>query len=551
MRTSTVGLLLTAVAATALAAGPAPPPRTAAEDFVALGPVEALPSPIEQALATLRADALRAHIAFLASPALEGRGLGSPGLDAAAEYLAASLALAGIPPLPGGTGDTGTEAYFQQVPLREVSAVSGEVAVERQDGAVAHRRAFASGVDAMFSESVPGSVTAPAVFAGYGIREPALGRDDYRGLDVAGRIVVVLGGLPPDPAWHTAELEARYGADKLRERYEAKLASAAAAHAVAVLAIEPTEIIAAAVKDDAVGEQFFLPFEQTASEKKLPLVRISTTAAESLLGTSTAGDTKPGADRPRPLPGVTVTITTGGKERLVRGRNVLAVLAGSDPTLRGEAIVLGAHMDHLGRRGDVINPGADDNASGVAALLEIAKALAASPKKPRRTVVFAFWTGEEDGKLGSGHWVRHPLWPLERTKAYLNLDMIGHRWSLEEIRALVNDSGCGCGDVFLAGLDPSLFVEPGLADWAPELEAVLRRAARGLGLALHLDRSSGRHGGSDYRDFARAGLPFVRFFGNFFPGYHDAADTPERLDATAVQQQAQLCLTTAWLLADR
>ena len=100
--------------------------------------------------------------------------------------------------------------------------------------------------------------------------------------------------------------------------------------------------------------------------------------------------------------------------------------SGTDPVLRDHAVVIGAHVDHLGRSGDTIYPGADDNASGVAALLEMARAFASSPVKPKRSLAFAFWTGEEEGKLGSGYYVRHPHWPLERTAVYLNLDMIGH-----------------------------------------------------------------------------------------------------------------------------
>jgi Zn-dependent M28 family amino/carboxypeptidase len=263
------------------------------------------------------------------------------------------------------------------------------------------------------------------------------------------------------------------------------------------------------------------------------------------LDSATAGTAKPAA-----LPGVTATIRTTGTERLVVSRNVVAFIAGADPKLRGEAVVIGAHLDHLGQVGHVIYPGADDNASGVAALLEIARAFAASPTPPGRTVMFTFWTGEEDGKFGSGWWVRHPLWSLERTAAYLNLDMIAHPWSMEEIRKLVADAGLPDGERFLAGLDPVDFAEPGVADWSPELAEVLRRAGPAAGLALHLDRTDGKSGGSDYRDFARAGVPWVRFFGNFFPGYHEPGDTPEQADAEQVQRMARLCFATAWMLAN-
>ncbi len=254
---------------------------------------------------------------------------------------------------------------------------------------------------------------------------------------------------------------------------------------------------------------------------------------------------------PRALPGLTATVAAIGTERVFVSRNVMGMIPGSDPTLRGEAVIVGAHMDHLGRRGDVVYPGADDNASGVAALLEIAKAFAASGHAPKRTVIFVCWTGEEEGHLGSEHYVRHPAWPLERTSVYLNLDMIGHPWTSEEIRTLVADTRLENGAAFLSSVRPADFIELGVAESAPQLGPVLAAAARASGLALHLDRTDGTHGGSDYRAFARKGRPFVRFFGNFFAGYHESVDTADRLDPGQVLKVTRLALASAWLLADR
>ena len=171
--------------------------------------------------------------------------------------------------------------------------------------------------------------------------------------------------------------------------------------------------------------------------------------------------------------------------------------------------------------------------------------------RPRRSLVFAFWTSEETGQGGSAHYVRHPLWPLEQTAVYLNLDMIAHPWTAEEIRKLVTAEDPAVAAQLLARATPANFAEPGLARWAPELADALATAARGTGMVLHLDRGDGRNGGSDYRSFARRGLPWVRFFGNFFPGYHEPEDTPDRLDPRQVQRMARLAFATAWLLADR
>jgi Zn-dependent M28 family amino/carboxypeptidase len=256
-----------------------------------------------------------------------------------------------------------------------------------------------------------------------------------------------------------------------------------------------------------------------------------------------------GGIRPCLLPGVTVAIRLTADERAASGRNVIGVIEGADPKLSEEAVVIGAHVDHLGIFKGELYPGADDNASGVAALIEAAKALAGLEVKPKRTVVFAFWTGEEEGKFGSGYYVRHPLWPLDRTVAYLNLDMLGHPWLMEEIRKLVVDTALPDGEAFLAGIKPEAFIEPGLPPGADDLEAALRRSGGALGLALHFDRTDGVNGGSDYRDFARAGVPFIRFFGNFFPAYHEPGDAPDTLDPAQVERMARFVFATAWLLA--
>jgi hypothetical protein len=520
-----------------------------ADDFVPAAPVPAVPEPLASALRGIGAEALAAHVAFLASPALEGRGLGSRGLDAAAEYAASVLEQARIPPLLEAERPDGTRArYFQPVPIRAVAGFSGELAVETTHGAETRRRSFSSGVDCVLSPLSPGGFTAPVVFAGYGVREARLGRDDYAGRDVRGKAVLVLRGVPEGDAWREPAVAGRYDGPKADERWEAKRQAAQALGAVALLAAEG-EGFANELAKEPTTTSFFLSFE--TRDEPLPVVRLSPAATRTLLAAAGRDASAARAAKPEELPGVSVTVRATGSEALTWSRNVIGVLAGSDERLREQAVVLGAHLDHLGRSGDSIYPGADDNASGVSALLEIARALAALPTRPRRTLVFAFWTGEEEGKLGSGHYVRHPAWPLERTTAYLNLDMIGHPWLPGEIRKLVADTGLPDGERFLAKVETARFAEAGLPAEAPDLAAALRWAGPASGMALHLDRTDGTHGGSDYRDFARAGVPFIRFFGNFFPGYHAPADRPESLDPAQVQRVARLALATAWRLADR
>lgn len=529
------------------APAPAVPARSAAESgrprFVLPTADEAIPAPLRAALDGVRADALRAHISFLASPPLAGRGLGTDGLDVALEYGAAQLALAGVAPY--GTADgKGARTFFQAVPMREIREPGGSVEIERRAGETTVRRTFVHGVDVVVPPQPARSASGPLVFAGYGIRESTPPRDDYRGLDVKGKVVVLREGLPPGEAWKTKELAEKYAAGDAEERWAAKLEAATALGATAVLAVEGNDWASRLLGDEKPATFAFRSMTEGPSLEPL-VFRCAPVVLEALLGAP------PKAEEPsRALP-ASATLRATAVERTGLSRNVVGILAGSDPALKDEAVVLGAHADHLGRVDGVVHPGADDNASGVAALLEIARAFASSPVRPKRTLVFALWTGEEEDKIGSGHWVRNPLWPLAKTVVYLNFDMVAHPWKAEEIRDLVATAKLPVAEAFLAAARPDRFIEPGVASFAPDLGPLLVRAGGAADLALHLDWTEGVTGGSDYRDFARARVPFARFFGNFHPDYHRPGDTPASIDADQVRRVTRLGLATAWLAADR
>jgi hypothetical protein len=466
--------------------------------------------------------------------------------------VAAQLALAGIGPVDAPPGSPNPAApYFHPVAVRQVSRASCQVRIESRSGETAGIRTFLGGVDASCPEVPPGMLSAPLVYAGYGIRESSPARDDFRGLDVKGKVVLIRAGLPSGPEWQRPELRERYAAESGRRRFAAKAQLAAGGGAVAVVAIEePAYASAIASGADAPAAVFYTPYEPD-EEAGIPVVRLSAAAGEAILAAAGPAGSASASAQPRAFDGMMATLTFGGDERLVLSRNVIGMIRGSDPARRDEAVVIGAHMDHLGRSGDKTYPGADDNASGVAALLEIARAFAASGRAPKRTVIFAFWTGEEEGHLGSAHYVRNPVWPLERTAVYLNLDMIAHPWTAAELKTLVSDTKLEKGDEFLASTKPADFIELGVADSARDLAPVLMQAARATGLALHLDWTDGKSGGSDYRAFARRGRPFVRFFGNYFDGYHEPIDTVEKLDPAQVLKMARLALASAWISAER
>ncbi|MFN7986711.1 MAG: M20/M25/M40 family metallo-hydrolase [Thermoanaerobaculia bacterium] len=542
-----LGALLAAGAAASAAppAAPVPAPKDASADFVLPGPAEPLPAPARSAVDGLRAEALAAHVRFLASPALEGRGLGTPGLDAALEYAAAQLALAGVAPFGSPGADGKRRSWFQPVPMREIREPGGLVELERRSGETREVRTFRHGVDVVVPVQPARSVAAPVVFAGYGIRETTPARDDYRGLDVKGKVVVLREGLPPGEEWKTKALRAKWADGEAGERWAEKAKLAKALGAAGVLAVEGEEWTARLTGKEKPETFAFRQVEEGPNREPL-LVRGAPAVLEALLGAAPTPD-----EAPRAMPGVVATLRATSVERLGLTRNVVGVLPGSDPKLRDEAVVLGAHADHLGRVDGVIHPGADDNASGTATLLEIARAFASAPVRPKRTLVFAVWTGEEEDKIGSSHWVRSPLWPLAKTVAYLNFDMVAHPWLASEIRTLVAEAGLPDAEGILARTKPEEFLEPGVATFAPDLGPILARAGRTTGLTLHLDWTEGVHGGSDYKAFATARVPFVRFFGNFHPAYHEPGDTAESIDPEQVRRVARIGLAAAWLLADR
>ncbi len=254
-----VSLLLT-VTLPAAARGEAPKPAAVADDFVSAQPVQPMPAALAAALAGIKAPALAAHVGFLASPALQGRGLGSRGLDAAAEYAAATLALAGIPPLADG-------GYFQAVPVREVSDLAGEVTVERAAAGGTASRTFRSGVDCILPEVAPGALSAGVVFASYGIREPGL-RDDYEGLDVRGKAVLVLAGAPAGAQWRTPALAEKYDAAEARERWAAKLETARALGAAAVLAVEAGDFLTSVLAKEPPQARSSSPSRRTRPPRR-------------------------------------------------------------------------------------------------------------------------------------------------------------------------------------------------------------------------------------------------------------------------------------------
>jgi Zn-dependent M28 family amino/carboxypeptidase len=396
--------------------------------FLIGGPGLAQP---EQALATIRPHAIRAHMGFLADDLLEGRRTATRGYDLAAKYVAAQFEALGLE--PAGTGGS----YFQPVPMVRISENEPECSLAFvREGRTTELRYWQDYVGG----TQDGNVTAPVVFAGFGVTAPELGYDDYAGIDVRGKIVAIQFGAPPT---FPHNQRAYYSDAWVGARN-------ALAHGVAgLLLIFPPEI-----------ERMF-PWDLFVQHARWPALSwldetgrphhagppaaiLSRKTAEQLFAGAphSLEEVFKNAESGRPqsfeLP-VRASLRNTNRRERIESPNVAAVLRGSDPRLKDEYVVLTAHLDHVGVGdpvdGDAIYNGAYDNASGVAILLEVAKAFTRRPVAPRRSMLFLAVTGEEEGLNGSGFFAHHPTVPIDRIVANVNLDMIQMLYPLRDVIA--------------------------------------------------------------------------------------------------------------------
>jgi len=371
---------------------------------------------------------VRAHIAFLSSDLLEGREAGSPGYDIAANYVASQFAQLGLKP----AGRDGT--YFQPVPLMAVRPVDeGRFLVRGKDGAEVP---LVFGEEVMVGRPVGPTerkLSAPLVFVGFGVVAPERKRDDYAGLDVKGKIVVVLNGAP---AGFQTEERAYYGNGRT------KRAQAAARGAVGVISLYlPSDERRRPFAESKRTWQAWAmtwrkpdgsPNDVAVDTPQLGSVSVAG-AAKLFAGARKTYDEvvklaeKPKGDPPRFPLATSLDVTLHTESKALQSANVAGMIEGADPALKGEVIVLSAHLDHVGVtppvKGDGINNGALDNAGGIATTLEVARAFQEAGRRPRRSILVLAVTGEEKGLLGAEYFAHNPTVPAASLAANVNLDM--------------------------------------------------------------------------------------------------------------------------------
>jgi Zn-dependent M28 family amino/carboxypeptidase len=228
--------------------------------------------------------------------------------------------------------------------------------------------------------------------------------------------------------------------------------------------------------------------------------------------------------------------------------NVLGYIEGSDPELKKEAVVIGAHLDHKGKRGDYIFNGADDDGSGSVGVLEIAEAFAKNSVKPKRSIVFALWTGEEKGLLGSRYYVSHPF--IEKTYCNLNLDMISRVYDKSRLAMMARMFAADVSKEALDKIDVNKFVTIRYDANTPELGKILRENNNYVGLHSSIRESSERMGGSDHAPFAMSDIPWIWFWAATTEDYHQPTDTVDKASPELMEKIIRITYLAAFALAN-
>jgi hypothetical protein len=437
---------------------------------------------------------------YLASDELAGRGVGSPGLDVAAQFIADHFRAAGLKPLPA------LGSYFQPFDYPSSAKPAEDCALVLADKSLKldlDFRPLAVSSEAIFR--------GPVVFAGYGITDKSQGYDDYATIDARGKVVLALRFEPMTDGGKSLFVAGGNGWSD-DARFESKLQNARRHGAAALILFTPAGL----QQSDPLS-----PFGPSSTQSQgLPAIQIKRAAAEPILGVPVhyAPDGKP-------LATVRPAVSASGRVHIqrtaVRVKNVIACVPGVGP-LADEYVIIGAHYDHLGRgligsilgRFGSIYHGADDNASGTATLLELAQRTARAPHP--RTIVFCSFTAEEEGLIGSRYFTAHPPLDLSKVAFMLNMDMVGR---------MKNDT------LYIGG-----------SATARDLNALLKLADVDSPLKLRpLPVGFGGRGGlgpSDHMPFALHQIPILMLFSGMHPDYHRPTDTADKINYDGIQKTA-------------
>ena len=497
-----------------------------------------LPTTDEEArdlAATIQPDDLRRHLTVLAADDMEGRETGQPGQKRAAAYLAEQLRIMGFPAIGEGGG------YFQTIKFSRQRWDTIALSVDGEE--LRHLWDFYSS---------PGlNADRPAVdideitFLGYGIEEE--GYSDYGGQDVTGKTLLIFAGEPRSRHGNFLLTGTKDPSDwSLNDGRKLRLARAKGA--ATVLIIDPAfRKNVQDVRKEVLDGRLRMAEQTEAERREANSVYITPDLARRLLGKQYKKVVR--ARRRIEKSGRLRPVTVATDLRLTQtkvvteliGENVLGYLEGTDPELRDELLVVSAHYDHLGKRGEAIFNGADDNGSGSSTILEVAEAFVQAKREgkgPRRSVLFLWVSGEEKGLLGSEYYASHPVFPLEQTIADINVDMVGR----------VDEKHAG---------NPYYIYVIGSDRLSSELHRINETVNRdftqlAFDYTYNMDDDPNRYYyRSDHYNFARQGIPSVFFFNGSHADYHRDTDTVDKINFEKMARIGQLVFHNAWQLTNQ
>jgi acetylornithine deacetylase/succinyl-diaminopimelate desuccinylase-like protein len=457
-----------------------------------------------------------ADIQYLAADEREGRGIGTRGLDHAADYVRDQFQKAGLKP---GLADLGFFQNFDMIAGRRLDD-RNSIQLRGPGGKSIELSVSKDFVPLKLSAS--GTFTGPLVFAGYGITAPEYTYDDYAGIDVKGKVVLIMRHEPGQSDKADPHLPFGGNVDTKYARFDQKALNAAKHGAAAVIYVSAPH----ALKDQPDKLMNFGQAEGS-SPAKIPQVQLARATADAVLQAAIGKDLaqidaaieKDMKPQTSSLDGWNCSGEITIREIRADVKNVLGVLDGAGPNAK-ETIVVGAHYDHWGYGGEgsaapgstEIHNGADDNASGTAGIIELARRLARREKPLDRRILFAAFTAEERGLIGSEHYVNNPAVPLDQTVAMINFDMIGR---LREDKLIVYGTGT-----------------------APEFTPLLEKLNQRHKFSLRPIATG--QGPSDQTSFYLKDIPVLHFFTDSHPDYHKPTDDTEKISIEGVDRVVTL-----------
>jgi Zn-dependent M28 family amino/carboxypeptidase len=503
-----------------------------------------VPPTVQRGVDTISASQMKDYLTFIASDEMEGRDTPSRGLDTTAKFIAMNLAHWGFKP----GGDNGS--YLQRIDLRRDRIDGAQTRVELNG------RVLTAGTDYL-PLGGSGNISGPLVFAGNGWFVKTKEIDAYKGINASGKIAVVFGTPNASPRGVSRADFGKQGEDYLNPSDYARKVGA-----LGLIYIPDYQYLASWERNRQRlmerGNTVVAKF-QPATSASLPSIVVTPEVANNILSgeksSATAifnasyGPTLPAAFELNANKKINLSISA--RTETVPTQNVVAIWEGSDPVLKDEYVAVGAHYDHVGTScppngEDRICNGADDDGSGTTAILSMAEALAKAPTRPKRSVIFVWHCGEEKGLWGSRYFTEYPTVPIDRIVAQLNIDMIG-RSKKEGDTNQRNKDLTGPNDVYLIG-STMMSTELG------QLVQSVNKSYLNIGYDTRYDDPADPNRffyRSDHFNYARKGIPIIFFFDGVHEDYHQAGDSPDKIDYQKMEKITRTVYMTLWEVANR